>query len=198
MPRSQRICQPNLTYHVFSRCIEYKELLDVHTKDILLSILRRTQKKYSFDLIHYTIMSNHFHFIIRTVDEGAPISRIMQYIKSRLAETYNRLMNRIGPFWNERFKDVIIEKQDNPTRYLLWLLWYMGYNPVRKGHVKCPEQYKYCSINCYLLENFYVPVKITFHEYFIDLGSTFKERVRRFRQWEEMYRKRYALHFDYS
>ena len=81
-------------------------------KDLLIDVLVMAQNKYSFEIIYYTIMDNHFHFIFRTIEDGETVSRIMQFIKSQFARRYNRKMNRTGPFWNERFKDSIIEYRE--------------------------------------------------------------------------------------
>ncbi len=194
MPRQQRICEPNLTYHICSRCVENRDLiLNDYFKDIMLDTLKSAMGKYNFELIAYEILHNHFHFIIRTVEGGESISRIMQYIKSRFAQHYNRINKREGAFWSERFKSKIIEYSDNPKVYLLWLLWYLGFNPVRKKIVSDPRKSKYGSINVYLDENYKSPVKITIHKYFIQLGNSFKERVRMFLYYEDAHRKRLSI-----
>lgn len=188
MPRPQRICMPDLTYHVYSRCIERRSIMkDHHLKELLVRIMDRTADRYRFKLISYQIMDNHFHFIIKTVKGGESISRIMQYLKARFAEAYNKRTGRTGPFWNERFKDRIVERSEDPTTYMLVLLWYMAFNPVRKRIVKNPRHYKYGSINTYLDENYRSPLHITHHECFLSLGSTFKERVKRFLLYEDFY-----------
>lgn len=191
MARPLRKCLPNLTYHVFSRCIETRNMISSNFyKDLLVSILKITLEKYDFELIFYEIMDNHFHFIIKTTDNGESISRIMQYIKARFAESYNRLNNRTGPFWNERFKDVIVEEQDNPLNYFLWLLWYLAYNPVRKDIVNDPREYKYGSINSYLDAKHSAHIKITIHGYFINLGNSSDDRIRYFLYFENLYKDR--------
>ena len=190
MARKPRTLLPGITYHVYSRCIDRKNLLHRdHCKDLLVKVLARTQIKYKFELISYVIMDNHFHFVIRTLEGEADISRIMQYIKARFAEMYNSDNNRTGPFWNERYRDVIVEMQNNPFVYLLWLLWYLGYNPVRKNFASNPRKYRYSSINAYLYEDHASPVIITIHEYFQLLGGNFRERVERFLWYEDAYRE---------
>jgi len=182
---------PGMTHHVVSRCIETKHLMKSSAvKELGFRAVKRAQKRYMFNFTSITLMDNHFHFIIQTIVGEASISRIMQYIKARIAEMYNKRMNRTGPFWNERFRDVIIEKQPNPLYYFFILLWYCAYNPVRAGICSDPRNYAYSSINCYLYEHGHSPVPITRHRYFEELGSTFAERVRRFLLFEEAYRKR--------
>jgi len=164
-------------------------------KDMALDVIKKTQQKYNFNLIAFKLMDNHFHFVIQTIEEGPNISRIMQYIKARIAERYNKTMKRTGPFWNERFKDIIVEEQENPAQYLLWLLWYLAFNAVKAGKCTDPRDYKYSSINQYLIEEIKSTVTIIRHQYFEKLGATFSERVNKFLYYEEAYRKRMALMF---
>ena len=119
----------------------------------------------------------------------------MQYIKSRIAEKYNRATGETGAFWNERFGSTIIEESDNPEDYLLWLLWYIGYNPVRKGLSRDPRNNYIGFINVYLMKEYEISVKITLHEYFLKLGNTFEDCVKRFLLYEEAYLKRLAVYF---
>ena len=196
MPRPQRTCLPNLTYHVYSRCIEWRDMMkEDRFKELFIDILVRTQNKYDFELNGYQILDNHFHLVIRTVEGGATISRIMQCIKARFAEQFNKETKRIGPFWNERFKDKIAEEQEEPDPYILWLLWYIAFNCVRKGIVSDPRDYKFGSIKCYIYKNFNSRMKITLHRAFLELGDTFEERVRKFLWFEDAYRRRLAVIF---
>jgi REP element-mobilizing transposase RayT len=168
---------------------------DKIVKDLLMEAINMAMIKYTFEIIGYSIIDNHFHFIIRTLEREETISRIMQFIKSQMAQRYNKKMKRTGPFWNERFKDYIIEHANDPEYYLLWLLWYLAYNPVRKGYVLNPRKFAYSSINAYLERDYISPIKITLHSYFLKLGQTFEERIKSFLHYEEIYLKRLALMF---
>ncbi len=193
MPRNTRFCAPWLTYHTMSRCIEDNNLMkSKKIKDLFISVIAMAQEKYSFELIAYTIIDNHFHIIIRTIKDGPTISRIMQFIKSQIAQRYNRAMNRTGPFWNERFSDSIIEFSHNPYFYLFYLLWYLAFNAVRRGYVTDPRDYHYSTIRAYLEKTYESPLSITLHQYFTELGNSFEECVRKFLLYEEYYRKRIA------
>jgi REP element-mobilizing transposase RayT len=159
-------------------------------KDLMISVLNLAIQTYQFDLVNYTIMDNHFHFYIKTLRGGESISRIMQFIKSQFAQRYNRMMDRTGPFWNERFGDTIIEFTKDPIGFFIWILWYIAFNPVRNQTVRDPRDYEYSSINCYLDENYKPPVKISLPSCFIKLGTTFKDRVKVLLEYEELFRKR--------
>ena len=166
-----------------------------HVKKYFIEAVQMCQEKYDFELVAAELVANHMHLLIKTKEDEETISRIMQYIKARIAEKYNRAMNITGPFWNERFGSEIIEEADDPDQYLLWLLWYLGYNPVRKKLCYDPRKGPIGFINVYLDKNCVLPIKITLHKFFLALGSTFEECVRKFLIWEEMYLKRMAVYF---
>jgi len=159
-------------------------------KDLMLHVIKLSLLKYNYEMIEYAIMDNHFHFYIRTLNNGESISRIMQFIKSQFARRYNRLMNRTGPFWNERFSDTIIELTENPEQTFWYIFMYIAYNPVRSKYVKDPRDYLYCSFRSYVDDRYISPVPITIHGYFMKLGNSFRERIEKFLGFEELYRKR--------
>jgi REP element-mobilizing transposase RayT len=152
-------------------------------------------EKYDFELIAAEIVANHMHLVIKTVQGKETVSLIMQFIKARIAEKYNSAMNETGAFWNERFGSTIIEESENPEEYLLRLLWYIAFNPVRKGLSRDPRKNEIGFINQYLKKDAAVPVKITLHEYFWKLGNDFEECVNKFLYYEEAYRKRLSIIF---
>jgi REP element-mobilizing transposase RayT len=194
MPRPYRIQEPELTYHIVSQCIEWRDMMsEDHFKECFLEVLRRSKEKYDYKLISFCIMPNHIHLIIHTTQSGAPISRIVQYIKARFAEIYNKTLKRTGPFWNGRYKDIIVQFAKDAVHYLLWLLWYLAFNPVRKRICTNPLKYCYSSIRAYLEEHVDVGVPIDYHDFFLQLGNTFKERVKQFIRYEEIYLKRYSI-----
>ena len=188
MPRPLRKCIPEVTYHCQSRCVELRDLFTQRmAKNIAVNVIKKTLEKYSFELVFLEFVQNHFHLIIRTVDDGATVSRIMQYIKSRIAEQYNYKTDRTGPFWNERFRSDIIEEYENPQKVLLYLIWKISYNLVRKGVIRNPRESEYGTIRVYLDENYVPRVKITPHRFFLNLGQSFKECVQEFLAFEQLY-----------
>jgi REP element-mobilizing transposase RayT len=185
-----------ITYHVYSRCRGKQNLLrSKYCKKYLIEAILMCQKKYNFELTAAEPVGNHIHLIIKTLENEETISRIMQYIKARVAEKYNRGTGETGPFWNERFGCSIIEEADNPENYLLWLLWYIGYNPVKKRLSSDPRKNEIGFINCYLLKDYKTTVRITLHQFFNELADTFEECVKRFLLYEEAYLKRISVYF---
>ena len=129
MPRPLRNIAQGLTHHACSRCHGKRNLLlGKYGRKYFIESIRECQERYDFELIAAEIVANHIHLIIKTNMDKQTISLIMQYIKARIAEKYNRAMGETGAFWNERFGSTVIEEAENPQEYLLWLLWYIGYN----------------------------------------------------------------------
>jgi len=194
MARKTRIQRENRPYHITSRCIEWRSMMDQDFfKQIFIEVLGQTQTKYRFELNAYQIMDNHIHLVIRTLPGEEPISRIVQYIKSRFSEKYNRLTGRIGHFWNERYHDTIIEHAENPQYYLIWLLWYLAFNPIRSKAADSPFKYKYSSIHAYTDPDAKPPLRVDLHRYFIELGDRLLQRLKWFSLIEDAYRRRLAL-----
>jgi REP element-mobilizing transposase RayT len=198
MSNKRRRREPDLTYHIFSRCINKLLLMKKdRMKDLMILVLNMALEKYDFKLCNYVIMDNHFHLIIKTVNGGADISRIMQFIKSQYARRYNILMKRTGPFWNERYGDRIIEESENPQKTLFNLIHYINNNPSNAHYLNDTKKYKYGCMKYFLDENYDPPVKLLYHDYFLELGDSFKERVNKLMKFEES-SKRQVFKFSFQ
>lgn len=107
--RRKRILKKGARYHVSIR-VNNKEMLlkTVAAKTLFLALLRKAKQRYVFSIENYVIMGNHVHLLILPgTDES--LSRIMQWLLSGFAMTYNKRFNRSGHFWGERFFSRVIE-----------------------------------------------------------------------------------------
>lgn len=94
----------------------------------------------------YVIMPTHFHLLI-SILEGRSISDYMRDLKKRIAFEYFSLYKLpAGKFWQDGFDCFDINSQDTYATKLK----YTHYNPVRKGLVEKPEDWKYSSARFYL------------------------------------------------
>lgn len=188
MARQLRVIKQNVTYHCYSRCIENREILKSDfVKEIILQSIKKALLIYNFELSYIEFADNHIHIIIKTLNNEASISRIMQYIKARITELYNKSENRTGTFWNERFKSEIIEDSYHPQEKFISLIWYLSYHAVRKGRLLDPRNNPYCSINIYLENINLRNIPICIHEYFMTLGNNHSERKALFEKYEPSY-----------
>ena len=179
---------PGCTHHTYSRIIDNKSYMKPKKNKYLMEqVVRKALKKYNFELNIYTLLDNHFHFVIRTIAGEAKISTIMQFIKSQFAQSYNKSENRTGPVWNERYGDKIIEYAEDPVAYYNWLCHYIFFNAVRKGYVTDPGNYEFSCRKFFFEEDYKPRVKLTMSEYFLKLGKTVTERIEKFLEIEKLY-----------
>lgn len=78
---------------------------------------------------------------LRYVRRMHDISEFMKQVKQRFARWYNRVHQRKGTLWDDRFKSVWVE-EGTPLRVVSA---YIEMNPVRAGMVTEPQHYKYCG-----------------------------------------------------
>ena len=187
--RPLRYLAENTTYHVCARFVNYEKFMedDIY-KRLLFQVVKETQKKHNFQFNAYEILDDHYHMIIKVLT-GTLISIIMHSINMNFAKKLNKLYNRRGPVFNERYGSKVIEHAKNPIKYFLSLLWYLAYNSVRKGLVSDPREYLYNSIKHYLQENYLGRIKITVHEIFLNLSDQFSDRLEILLAMEKEYRE---------
>ena len=105
-----------------------------------LRALRQTQERYPFELFAYTLMTNHFHLVLRPA-LGQSISRILQSLTVAHTWRYHRQHGGVGHVWQGRFKSPVIQ-EDN---HLLTVLRYVEANPWRAGMVTDLKDYPWSS-----------------------------------------------------
>lgn len=130
-------------YHVIARINRGEFVLrDDSVKDLLMKVFEEAHQKYRFSVWDFTVMDNHFHFIMRP-KKGESLSRIMQWILSVFAIRFNRRFGLIGHVWYDRFKSkLIVSLQQWLATFL-----YIAHNPVRAGLVADPMEYRYSGVN---------------------------------------------------
>jgi len=135
---------------------------------ILLDSLKFVLNKYKADLVAYIFMPNHIHLIIH-IDSIKNLSSLMRDFKKftstkirqkleedNILQILSRLKcNAIGKknqffkLWMDRFDDVLIY-----TDKILGIkIQYIHNNPVKKGLVENPEDWKYSSYRNYIGED---------------------------------------------
>ncbi len=147
----------------FITCSCYRRLPFLRTarrRDRLLSILEQTRRRYRFVVVGYVVMPEHVHLLITEPQVGTP-STVMQVLKQRTARALlpkrrradarqGRLFAAAGlraPFWQARFYDFNVWTEKKRVEKLR----YIHRNPVKRGLVKTPEQWRWSSYRFYLL-----------------------------------------------
>lgn len=146
MPRVARLVSPNCIYHILTRGNNRQDVFK-DKEDFLkyLELILTYKERYRFLIYHYVLMNNHIHLVIEPVEEGGSLPQIMKGVDLAYAQYYKKRYHYQGHFWQDRFKSIIISK-DN---YLLACASYVELNPVRAGIVKHPGHYKWSSYRTY-------------------------------------------------
>jgi putative transposase len=150
-------------HFITNSCYRRLPLLDSpRARDRLLSILEQTRKKYRFVVVGYVVMPEHIHLLITEPEVGTP-STVMQVLKQRTAiallpkrrhrdprPRQRRLFNDEPrrAFWQARFYDFNVWT----TKKRVEKLRYMHRNPVKRGLVESPEQWRWSSYRHYRLD----------------------------------------------
>lgn len=101
--RKTRMLEKLARYHVTARVNNREFLMGPDRAKVLFEeVLLRARQRFTFKIDNFVIMDNHFHMIIKP-GEHENLSRIMQWILSVYAMSYNRLTGRSGHFWGDRF-----------------------------------------------------------------------------------------------
>ena len=152
-------------------------------RDLFFDVVAMAQDKYHFELLSLIVMPNHFHIMIKTNGDDVTISRIMQFIKSVFARKLNKMTGGFGAVWSERFRNTVITDQV----VFLQKLMKQAHDPVRSGFVTDPRFYEYGTINAYLDVNYKSMLRVTLHEFYLELGNTPEERIEAFLVYEKAY-----------
>ena len=146
MPRISRTAPEGHIYHVLARGNNRQAVFKKPDDySYYLGILSRYKEKYGFLLYHYVLIGNHVHLIIEPSEKGGRLADIMKGINLSYALYFKREHRHTGHFWQDRFKSILISKDD----YLLACASYVELNPVRAGIVEDPKEYPWSSYNYY-------------------------------------------------
>lgn len=124
--------------------LSQKEILD-KTKEVL----HRFDGEF-YDLICYSIMSNHVHILIDTsiqikedqyfdeiTDKFTTLDQIMKRVKAPIARFANTILNTSGQFWERESYDIYIRNEIMKSNVISYILE----NPVKAKLVENWEDY---------------------------------------------------------
>ena len=99
------------------------------------------------DTFAYCLMKNHFHFLIKVMEDvqSKSISRAFSNLFNAYAKAFNKYSNRHGSLFERPFKRKLINSQAG----LIQVVCYIHSNPVKHGFVRQPTQYEYSSYRAY-------------------------------------------------
>ena len=149
MPRKARKNYNSNFFHVMVQGInrEYvfnnDENKEKYKEIIIKNIENNIQNK--LNILSYCIMSNHTHFLFYC-ENFEDLSQMMHQIKLSFSRYYNKINNRVGYGFRDRFK--VQEILD--INQLYNCLRYIHNNPVKAKMCNTLSDYKYSSFNEFL------------------------------------------------
>lgn len=98
-------------------------------------------------IIAHCLMPTHIHLILRQLKDNG-ISVFINNILNSYTRYFNIKHKRKGPLWEYRFKNVLVETDEQ----LLHLTRYLHLNPTTACLVEKPEEWEFSSYKEYLSE----------------------------------------------
>ena len=143
MPRNSRQNLKSFYKHVMSQGIEKQYIFgdEKHIKKYKEIILDKL-KESPVTILGYCIMHNHSHILIHS-ETPEEISKFMQKLNTTYSMYYNKVNNRVGYVFRNRFKSQEIFNQGQ----LYTCLRYIHNNPVKAEITKTMEEYEHSSYN---------------------------------------------------
>ena len=176
MPRTARVAPKEHVYHVLTRGNNRQDVFeDEDDFRKYLALLLHYKEKYVFKMYHYVMMTNHVHLVIEPSEGGAGLSEIMKGVNLSYAQHYKRRYKHTGHFWQDRYKSIIISKDD----YLLACGSYVELNPVRAKMAEDPKDYPWSSYRVYAYGK--RDVLVDEHPIYLQLSEKEGERRKKYR-----------------
>lgn len=145
MPRQPRIYSNASMYHVMIRGINGEKIfIKSFYKSKVLRDIKEIGEELRFNVIGFCVMDNHMHLLVKAGEEE--LITLMKRLNIKYAMFYNKLENRYGHVFQDRYKSEAIEDD----RYYLGVLRYIHNNPVRAGISQNILNYKWSSANEYV------------------------------------------------
>jgi putative transposase len=113
-----------------------KYLADPTIADMICEAIEYRDGIY-YDLICYTIMSNHIHMVV--VNTKDYLFNAMQSLKGYTAREANKILDRKGSFWQVEYYDHLFRDKND----FFYHIKYTINNPVKAGLVTKWNEWKY-------------------------------------------------------
>ena len=104
--------------------------------------LEKVRRGYGLCVFGYVVMPEHVHLLVNE-PQRAELARAMQSLKQSVARTL--ALRAADPFWQARYYDFNVWSE----RKFVEKLRYIHRNPVQRGLVERPEDWKWSSFRHY-------------------------------------------------
>ena len=141
LPRKARCNNTSNYSHVIVQGINKSYIFnDKYLKKLYLNLLKKNLIETNIEILSYCIMGNHAHILIYS--EGTKdLTSFMHKVNTTFAIKYNKVQNRVGYVFKDRFyvQPILSEHQ------LYNCLVYIHRNPIKANLVSKFEDYEFSS-----------------------------------------------------
>ena len=130
---------PDATYFVSFSCRARLELMP-DARDVVMAAFQSCDRE-SIDLDAAVVMPDHVHAIFRLIG-SCTLTQVLKGIKGGTAQLINQIAGRRGQVWTQESFDHIVRHDAEWEEKLE----YLRQNPVRRGLVASPEQYRWLYV----------------------------------------------------
>ena len=129
-------------------------LASAHNRDLFLEVLESTRLSYRFIIVGYVVMPEHVHLLLDE-PQRASLSTAIKVLKQSFSRRIHNMgcptragfarVGSIARFWQTRFYDFNVWTEKKRIEKLR----YMHRNPVVRGLVEKPDQWRWSSFRHY-------------------------------------------------
>lgn len=145
MPRGPRSFSSTGIYHWIVRGVN-KQIIFRKDSDYqrFCSLIAEYKLDLAVDILHYGLMSNHVHMLLRS-DDIRSLSVLSHFVLRKYTDYFCRTYKWTGGLFQRPFKSFKVEDET----YLLECGRYIERNPLKAGLARHIEEYAYSSYNYY-------------------------------------------------
>ena len=129
----------DLHFVTFSCYDRQAYLIEPAVRETFECSLEKMRQEYGFTVVGYVVMPEHVHLLLSEPPEQS-LARVLQAVKISVAKRLNE-----RPFWQRRYYDFNVYTSGKLAEKLA----YMHRNPVTRGLVDEPEEWKWSSHQFY-------------------------------------------------
>lgn len=141
MLRRACLSLPNVPQHIIQRGNNRQVIFAAEADyQYFRDALVEAAEKHELAIHAYVWMTNHIHLLATPANENS-ISKVFQSVGRKYVQYFNFTYKRSGTLWEGRYRSTVVDSE----QYLLTLMRYIEFNPVRAGMVTHPMDYPWTS-----------------------------------------------------
>ena len=134
-----------LHYLTFSCYHRQPKLGTPAPRHLFVKRLETVRQQYGFFVYGFVVMPEHVHLLVSEPEKGR-LAQALQSLKQSIAR--NLALRAAEPFWQARYYDFNVWS----ARKRIEKLRYIHRNPVKRGLVQSPDQWRWSSFRSYATE----------------------------------------------